>query len=86
MQGYLPTRADAPAALLMALFFLAFGLFGFLRPHKLRTAMDNFADAWKEGSWHPYKLPISVLRYLVGGVGIAGASLFLYIAYVGFTR
>ncbi len=70
----------------MALFFLGFGLFAFLRPQKLRAAMDNFADAWKEGSWHPYKLPISALRYLVGGVGIAGASLFFYIAYVGFTR
>ena len=86
MQGIVPGRGDAPAALLMASFFLAFGLFAFLRPDKLRMAMDRFADGWKQGSWHPYKMPLQVLRYGVGSVGIAGSALFFYIAYVAFTR
>lgn len=86
MQAAVPQHNDAPIALMMASFFLALGVFAFLFPHKLRSAMDNFSDSFKEGSWHPYKMPIPVLRYLVGGVGLAGASLFFYIAYVAFTR
>lgn len=86
MQGTVPSRGDAPAALLMASFFLVFGLFALLRPDKLRTTMDRFTDGWKQGSWHPYKLPIQVLRYGVGSVGIAGSALFSYIAYVALTR
>lgn len=86
MQATVLQRGDAPIAVLMASFFLAFGLFGLLRPTKLRAAMDAFADSWKENSWHPYKVPIPVLRYLVGCVGLAGASLFFYIAYVAYTR
>jgi len=70
----------------MGSFFLAFGLFAFLFPHKLRGAMDSFADSFRQGSWHPYKMPIPVLRYLVGTVGLAGASLFFYIGYVTLTR
>jgi hypothetical protein len=86
MQGTVPTRGDAPAALLMATLFLAFGLFALLRPDKLRTAMDRFADGWKQGSWHPYKMPVQVLRYTVGSIGVAGSVLFFYVAYVAFTR
>ncbi len=48
--------------------------------------MDNFADTWKKASWHPYRMPLPLLRWTVGGVGIAGAMLFIYIAYLGFTR
>ncbi len=53
---------------------------------KLRTAMGSFADSWKKGSWHPYRMPLPVLRATVRTVGIAGAALFFYIAYVALTR
>ena len=86
MQGTLPSRADAPAALLMAVLFLAFGVFALLRPDKVRNAMDDFANAWKQGSWHPYRMPLPVLRLVVGGTGIGGAALFVYIAYVALSR
>ena len=86
MQSAVPQHGDAPIALMMASLFLAFGLFAFLFPHKLRSAMDSFSDSFKEGSWHPYKMPTPVLRYLVGSVGLAGASLFFYIAYVALIR
>jgi hypothetical protein len=39
MQGTVPSRGDAPAALLMASFFLVFGLFALLRP-------DNSERQW----------------------------------------
>ena len=86
MQGAIPSRGDAPAALVMAALFLSFGVFAILRPEKLRAAMDNFANSWKQDSWHPYRMPIPVLRFVVGGAGIGGAALFLYIAYVGLSR
>jgi hypothetical protein len=86
MQGTVPSRADAPAALLMAAAFLTFGLFALFRPESLRSAMDRFADTWKKDSWHPYRMPVPVLRLTVGGVGIAGAALFFYIGYVALTR
>ena len=86
MQGALPSRGDAPAALLMAAFFLSFGLFAILRPDKLRTAMDNFANAWRQGSWHPYRMPLPVLQFVAGGSGIGAAALFVYIAYVALSR
>ena len=86
MQGTLPSRADAPAALLMAALFLTFGVFALLRPDKVRNAMDDFANAWKQGSWHPYRMPLPVLRLVVGGTGIGGAALFVYIAYVALSR
>ncbi len=82
MQTTVPRRSDAPAALLMAVFFLSFGVFAILRPEKLQTAMDTFANSWKSYSWHPYRMRLPVLRVLVGSVGLAGAALFAYIAYV----
>jgi glucose-6-phosphate isomerase len=86
VQGTLPSRADAPAALLMAVLFLTLGVFALLRPDKVRNAMDDFANAWKQGSWHPYRMPLPVLRLVVGGTGIGGAALFVYIAYVALSR
>lgn len=86
MQGTVLSSSDAPAALLMAALFLSLGLFAILRPQKLRAAMDNFANAWKQGAWHPYQMSIPLLRLVVGGVGLGGAALFVYIAYVGFSR
>jgi len=82
MQTTVPARSDAPAALLTAAFFLSFGLFAILRPDKLRTAMDTFANSWKSDGWHPYRMPLPVVRVVVGTVGIAGAVLFSYIACV----
>jgi hypothetical protein len=86
MQGTLPSRSDAPAALVMAALFLTFGVFALLRPDKIRSAMDSFAGAWKEGSWHPYRMPLPLLRLVVGGTGIGGAALFVYIAYLALNR
>jgi glucose-6-phosphate isomerase len=70
----------------MAMLFLTFGVFALLRPDKVRNAMDDFANAWKQGSWHPYRMPLPVLRLVVGGTGIGGAALFVYIAYVALSR
>jgi hypothetical protein len=65
VQATSPSRGDAPAAFVMAAFFFTFGLFAILRPEKLRAVMDNFANAWKQRAWHPYRMPIPVLRLLV---------------------
>jgi hypothetical protein len=70
----------------MAAAFLTFGVFAILRPDKLRTAMENFADSWKKGSWHPYKMSLPLLRLTAGGVGVVGAALFVYIAHLALTR
>jgi hypothetical protein len=86
MHEPLPSRGDAPAALLLAVIFFSFGLFGILQPHKLRTAIDNFANSWKQGSWHPYRMSVPILRLVVGGTGIGCAVLFAYIAYVALSR
>lgn len=86
VQGSLPRRADAPAALLMAALFLTFGVFAILRPDKVRSTMDSFAGAWKEGTWHPYRMPLPLLRLIVGGISIGGAALFVYIAYIALSR
>jgi len=76
---------DAPAALVMGAGFLAFGLTMILRPSYVRANLDRFADSWKQGSWHPYKMPDWGLR-LTGMIVIAGATLFFYIAYLGLHR
>jgi hypothetical protein len=86
VQEHIPSRADTPAALLMGVMFLAFGVFTILRPEKLRAAMDNFASSSRQGSWHPYRMPLPVLRVVVGTAGIAGSALFFYIAYLGLAR
>lgn len=76
---------DAPAALVMGIGMLGFGLTMILRPGNVRASFDRLADSWKQNSWHPYKLPFWALR--VAGVGVAGiASLFFYIAYVAWRR
>ena len=82
----LPSRGDAPALLVMAVIFFSFGLFAIFQPERLRTAMDNFANVWKQGGWHPYRMPLPALQLVVGGVGICGAALFAYIAYVALSR
>ena len=76
---------DAPAALVMGAGFLAFGLTMILRPSYVRGNLDRFADSWKQGSWHPYKMPDWGLR-LAGLIVIAGATLFFYIAYLALHR
>jgi hypothetical protein len=52
---------------------------------KSRNAMDNFANAWKQDSWHLHRMPLPVQR-LVVGAGIGGVSRFVYIAYVALIR
>ena len=79
-------NADAPAALLFAVLFLAFGVFAIIRPQNLRAAMDNFANVHRRGSWHPYQMSPGLLRIIVGSVGVAGAALFVYIAVLALTR
>ena len=72
--------SDAPAALIMGAGFLAFGLTMILRPDLVRSNLDRFADSWKQGSWHPYKMPSWGLR--IAGVMVAAvAMLFFYIAF-----
>jgi hypothetical protein len=70
----------------MAALFFTFGLFAILRPEEVRNAMDNIANAWKQDSWHPYRMSLLVLRLVVGSIGIGGAALFVYIAYVALGR
>ena len=84
MQGTITGRVATE--LVMAALWLSFGVFTFFQPDKVRSAMDNFADAWEKGSWHPYRMPLPVLRWVVGGVGVAGAALFVYMAYVDLAR
>ena len=72
--------SDAPALFAMAAFSFSFGLLAILRPAALRNAMDNFANAWKQGGWHPYKMSLPLLRVIVGGTGMICAALFVYIA------
>jgi hypothetical protein len=86
MSTVIPSRSDAPALFVMAAMFLSFGLFAILRPDGLRAAMDNFANAWKQGGWHPYKVSVSAVRVVVGGVGLLGAGLFVYIACIALSR
>ena len=86
MTTNVPNRSDVPVLLFMAVVYLAFGLFAILKPEALRSAMDRIADSWKEGSWHPYKMPPPVLRIVVGATGIIGAVLLVYIAYIAHSR
>jgi hypothetical protein len=65
--------------------FLGFGLTMILRPGHVRANFDRFADSWKPGGWHPYKMPEWGMR-LAGVIVIAGATLFFYIAYVVLCR
>jgi hypothetical protein len=70
MYRVVPSRSDAPGLLVMAVLFLSFGMFAIMRPAVLRNAMDNFANAWKQGGWYPYKMSDPAIRVVVGGVGI----------------
>jgi len=79
-------RSDVPALLIMAAIYFAFGLFAIFRPGSLRHIMDNLADYWKAGTWHPFKMPRRVLQILVGGLGILVALLFSWIAWAGLGR
>lgn len=79
------TGKEGPMALVMGLGFIAFGLTMILRPARVRENFDRFADYWKEGSWHPYKLPDWGLR-VVGAAVIALSAIFFQIAYMDFTR
>ena len=67
----------------MGVGFLAFGLMMLLRPRNVRANLDRVANNWKQGGWHPYKMPPSALR-LVGAVVVVIATLFFYIAFVAF--
>ena len=58
MDAAIGNRSDVPALFAMAAFF-SFGLFAILRTAALRNAMDKFANTWRQGSWHPYKIPCS---------------------------
>ena len=86
MQMSIPSRGGASAALFAALLFLSLGLFALFEPDRLRTAMDNVVNALNRGTWHPYPMPIPMLRIVAGIVGIGGATFFMYIAYLGLGR
>lgn len=83
MSGVSPS--DGPAALVMGAGFLLFGLTMLLRPGSVRANFDRFADHWKQGSWHPYKMPPWGLR-VAGALVMAVGTLFFYIAFVAFRR
>ena len=59
----------------MGLDFLALGLIMFPRPDCMKTNSTAVADHWKQGSWHPYKMPHWGLR-VAGLVIVAVAALF----------
>ena len=86
MDAAIGNRSDVPALFAMAAFFFGFGLFAIWRPAARRNAMDKFANTWKQGSWHPYKIPLLLLRVVAGGTGIVGAALFVYIAFTMLRR
>jgi hypothetical protein len=69
----------------MGCFFLLFGSTMFFFPCGVRSCMDRFADAWREGSWHPYKMPFWALR-AAGAMVIVIAVLFFWIARMAFSR
>jgi hypothetical protein len=77
------TPSDGAPALLMGLGFFAFGLTMILRPDRVRANFDRFADYWKQGSWHPYKMPYWGMR-VAGVLIVAVAALFFQIAYIAF--
>jgi hypothetical protein len=70
----------------MAALFFTFGMFALVRPDKVRNTMDNLANAWKQDSWHPYQMPVPLLRLVAGVTGIGIAALFVYIAHVALSR
>ena len=78
-------RSDGPAALVMGVGFFAFGLTMILRPDRVRETFDRFANYWKQGSWHPYKMPHWGLR-VTGLLIVAVSALFFQIAYIAFRR
>jgi uncharacterized protein YjeT (DUF2065 family) len=79
------TSKAAPAAIIMGLGFLAFGLIMILQPEKVKANFDRLADSWKQGSWHPYRMPFCALR-MTGALVVAIGALFLYIAYASMSR
>ena len=66
--------------------FLSLGLFAIFEPDRLRIVMDNVVNALNRGTWHPYRMPIPVLRIVVGGIGIGTGILFIYVAYLGLAQ
>jgi hypothetical protein len=76
---------DAPAALVMGVGMLGFGMTMILRPASVRASFDRFADSWKQDSWHPYKMPFWALR-LAGAIVSTISLLFFYIAYMAWHR
>ena len=69
----------------MGIGFQAFGLTMIVQPDNVRANLDRFADSWKPGSWHPYRMSSWALR-LAGAIAIPVAKLFFYIALVAFNR
>jgi len=87
---------DVPRAIFMAVLFLAFGIFAVTRPDKLRTAIENLTTAVHESAhrihltgepaiW-PYSMPLRLVRFTFGTIGIGGAALCAYVAYLGLSR
>ena len=79
--------SDAPAALVMGAGMLGFGLTMILRPGNVRAPFDRLADSWKQGSWHPYKMPFWALcAWQVWLLATVASLFFYYIAYVAWHR
>lgn len=92
----LPYRphAEAPAALVMGAAFLLLGLSMILQPSHIRETWDRLGEtlvesvnrmSWRQQRWHPCGASNRGLRQ-AGVIVIAGATLFFYLAYLGFAR
>jgi multisubunit Na+/H+ antiporter MnhG subunit len=81
LQDSRPTFADAPGLVVLAAIFLVFAAIGIFRPERLRRMVDL-----SDRTWHQYRMPLNLLRWVVGTVGIAFAALLAYMAFLGFTR
>ena len=81
IQDSRPTFADAPGLVVLALIFLAFAAIGIFRPEYLRRITDSSGRTIIQ-----YRMPLNLLRWVVGSTGIAFAALLAYMAFFGFTR
>lgn len=81
MQNSRLTLADAEGSVVSAVIFLVFAAIGIFRPESLRRITDLSGRTCVQ-----YRMPLNLLRWVVGTAGIALAVLFAYLAYLAFTR
>lgn len=86
---------DVPSAFLMAALFLVLGIVAIQRLHKLVATVENLALVTQEFRirltgepriCHANRIPLPLVRFTFGTVGIGGAVLCAYIAYLSLSR